>query len=77
MRHSLPLTPQFYVTAPQACPYIDGRKERKLFTALQGSGAAALNDKLSKQGFSPVAERPLSTQLRRLLRLPVRPDPCG
>ncbi len=51
MRHSLPLTPQFYVTAPQSCPYIDGRRERKLFTALQGSGATALNDKLSKQGF--------------------------
>jgi len=51
MRHSLPLTPQFYVTAPQSCPYIDGRRERKLFTALQGSGAAELNDKLSKQGF--------------------------
>jgi len=51
MRHSLPLTPQFYVTAPQSCPYLDGRRERKLFTALQGSGAADLNDKLSKQGF--------------------------
>ena len=51
MRHSLPLTPQFYVTAPQSCPYISGRRERKLFTALQGSGAAALNNKLSKQGF--------------------------
>ncbi|SDY95000.1 arginine-tRNA-protein transferase [Jannaschia faecimaris] len=51
MRHSLPLTPQFYVTAPQSCPYIDGRRERKLFTALQGSGAGSLNDKLSKQGF--------------------------
>jgi len=51
MRHSLPLTPQFYVTAPQACPYIEGHRERKLFTALQGSGAGALNDKLSKQGF--------------------------
>ena len=51
MRHSLPLTPQFYVTAPQTCPYIDGRRERKLFTALQGSNAGALNDKLSKQGF--------------------------
>ena len=51
MRHSLPLTPQFYVTAPQPCPYLGGRRERKLFTALQGSGAADLNDKLSKQGF--------------------------
>ena len=51
MRHSLPLTPQFYVTAPQPCPYLEGRRERKLFTALQGSEAARLNDKLSKQGF--------------------------
>jgi arginine-tRNA-protein transferase len=51
MRHTLPIAPQFYVTAPQPCPYLKGRMERKLFTALQGSGAAELNDKLSKQGF--------------------------
>jgi len=51
MRHSLPLTPQFYVTAPQTCPYLPGRMERKLFTALQGEHAQKLNDTLSKQGF--------------------------
>lgn len=51
MRHSLPIAPQFYVTAPQACPYLDGRMERKLFTALQGDSAEKLNDTLSKQGF--------------------------
>jgi arginine-tRNA-protein transferase len=51
MRHSLPLTPQFYVTAPQPCPYIEGRMERKLFTSLQGESAQGLNDSLSKQGF--------------------------
>ncbi len=51
MRHSLPLAPQFYVTAPQSCPYLDGRRERKLFTALQGDHAKTLNDTLSKQGF--------------------------
>lgn len=51
MRHTLPLAPQFYVTAPQPCPYLADRMERKLFTALQGGYAETLNDSLSKQGF--------------------------
>jgi len=51
MRHTLPIAPQFYVTAPQPCPYLDGRQERKLFTALQGEHANTLSDSLSQQGF--------------------------
>ncbi|WP_114966676.1 arginyltransferase [Alkalilacustris brevis] len=51
MRHTLPIAPQFYVTAPQPCPYLAGRTERKLFTSLQGETAEQLNNALSKQGF--------------------------
>lgn len=51
MRHTLPVASQFYVTAPQPCPYLPGRMERKLFTALSGDSAEGLNDTLSAQGF--------------------------
>ena len=51
MRHTLPQNPQFYVTAPQDCPYLDNQVERKLFTALYGTNSSRLNNSLSKQGF--------------------------
>ncbi len=43
--------PEFYVTAPQACPYLPGRLERKLFTHLTHDKPAALVDNLLKGGF--------------------------
>ena len=51
MKHSLPLAPQFYVTAPQPCPYLNNRIERKLFTGLNEINGEALNNTLSSQGF--------------------------
>ncbi len=76
MHHSLPISPQFYVTAPQPCPYLEGRMERKLFTALHGAMAAELNDSLSKQGFrrsQNVLYRPSCTDCSACLsaRIPV------
>ena len=43
--------PEFYVTAPQSCPYLPGRRERKLFTHLTHDKPRALIDNLLKGGF--------------------------
>ena len=31
--------PQFYLTAPQCCPYLEDEMERKIFTYLVGEDA--------------------------------------
>lgn len=77
MRHTLPIAPQFYVTAPQPCPYLDGRAERKLFTSLQGDNARRLNDALSKQGFrrsQNVLYRPSCAECTACLSARIRVD---
>ncbi|MEZ5849522.1 MAG: arginyltransferase [Hyphomicrobiaceae bacterium] len=43
--------PEFYVTAPQPCPYLPGRHERKLFTHLTHDKSRYLIDNLLKGGF--------------------------
>jgi arginyl-tRNA--protein-N-Asp/Glu arginylyltransferase len=43
--------PEFYITAPQPCPYLEGRDERKLFTHLTADRPLALVDNLLKGGF--------------------------
>ncbi|MEZ5853313.1 MAG: arginyltransferase [Hyphomicrobiaceae bacterium] len=43
--------PEFYVTAPQQCPYLQGRHERKLFTHLTPDKPRAMIDSLLRGGF--------------------------
>ncbi|MCP4185249.1 MAG: arginyltransferase [Hyphomicrobiales bacterium] len=49
-KHALD-APQFYLTAPASCPYLDGKLERKVFTHLVGEKASAINDMLTQGGF--------------------------
>lgn len=67
---------QFFVTAPQPCPYLEGRAERKLFTTLRNPDAAEVNDRLSLRGFrrsQGVVYRPSCTGCAACLstRIPV------
>ena len=42
---------RFYLTAPAPCPYLPGRRERKVFTSLELNDAAPVNDALTHAGF--------------------------
>jgi arginine-tRNA-protein transferase len=42
---------RFYLTAPSPCPYLPDRRERKVFTGLEGPDAASVNDTLTHAGF--------------------------
>ena len=42
---------QFFTAGPVACPYLDGRAERKLIVELNGAAAADFYDDLSRAGF--------------------------
>ena len=42
---------RFYLTAPTPCPYLPGRRERKVFTGLVGVNACGLHDMLTHAGF--------------------------
>lgn len=69
-------TPQFFLTAPSPCPYLEGQEERKVFTHLVGGGAAALNDILTHGGFrrsQTIAYRPACETCRACVsvRVPV------
>ena len=51
MNHQTSTTPQFFLTAPQPCPYLPQRFERKVFTHLVGERASEINDLLTQGGF--------------------------
>jgi len=43
--------PEFYITSPQPCPYLPGRRERKVFTHLNEGKPPAVIDHLLRTGF--------------------------
>lgn len=43
--------PQFYLTQPTPCPYIPGKRERKVFTKLQGPLSRQIHESLARVGF--------------------------
>jgi arginyl-tRNA--protein-N-Asp/Glu arginylyltransferase len=51
MTHHPKQSPQFFLTAPSPCPYLEGQFERKVFTHLVGDRAAEMNDLLTQGGF--------------------------
>ena len=51
MTHHPTQSPQFFLTAPSPCPYVDGQFERKVFTHLVGDKAPEMNDLLTQGGF--------------------------
>ncbi|WP_136658791.1 arginyltransferase [Nitratireductor sp. XY-223] len=60
-------SPQFFLTAPSPCPYLEGQFERKVFTHLVGEKAADLNDLLTQGGFrrsQNIAYRPACESCR-------------
>jgi arginyl-tRNA--protein-N-Asp/Glu arginylyltransferase len=60
-------TPQFFLTAPSPCPYVEGQFERKVFTHLVGDRAPEMNDLLTQGGFrrsQNIAYRPACESCR-------------
>lgn len=51
MTHQPQQSPQFFLTAPSPCPYLEGQFERKVFTHLVGDKASEINDLLTQGGF--------------------------
>ena len=75
-KHALD-TPQFFLTAPAPCPYLEGRKERKVFTHLVGERAVQVNDMLTQGGFrrsQNIAYRPACEDCRACVSVRIIAD---
>jgi arginine-tRNA-protein transferase len=69
--------PQFYLTAPSACPYLPGKEERKVFTHIVGKRARELNEILTQGGFrrsQTIAYRPACENCRACISVRVVVD---
>lgn len=71
-------SPQFFMTAPAACPYLPGQIERKVFTHLVGQRAPEMNDILTQGGFrrsQNIAYRPACEGCRACVSVRILVDP--
>ena len=69
--------PQFYLTSPSPCPYLNGREERKVFTHIVGKRARELNEILTQGGFrrsQTIAYRPACENCRACISVRVLVD---
>jgi len=77
MTQHITQSPQFFLTAPSPCPYIDGQFERKVFTHLVGAKAPELNDLLTQGGFrrsQNIAYRPACETCRGCISVRILAD---
>ncbi len=75
-QHS-PKSPQFFLTSPSPCPYLEGQYERKVFTHLVGEKAAEMNDLLTQGGFrrsQNIAYRPACETCRACVSVRILVD---
>jgi leucyl-tRNA---protein transferase len=77
MTHHPTQSPQFFLTAPSPCPYVEGQFERKVFTHLVGGKAPEMNDLLTQGGFrrsQNIAYRPACEACRACISVRIIAD---
>ncbi|KPB01794.1 arginyltransferase [Ahrensia marina] len=70
-------TPQFFLTSPSRCPYLEDQMERKVFTHLVGEKASEMNELLTQGGFrrsQNIAYRPACESCRSCISIRIMAD---